>query len=160
MTSLEYFDNSQDWGMFASCLHRCSPSSFLVKLTSGYLMLKSLTTVSSLVWVASSSSTRVSSVWALLLALLELVKLKLSKTWQNHWASMLWFSIALIKWTTEVWEEFSKDLLSLDHGDALMNSTESHCLSCLWQHSKLLLFWAAKRRRGKHLSLLMGTLLK
>ena len=57
MTSLEYFDQSEDWLMFANCLHRCSPSSFLLKLTSGYLVLKSLTTVTRirltliLVWI-------------------------------------------------------------------------------------------------------------
>ena len=70
MTSLDYFDKSEDWILFANCLHRCSPSNFLLKLTSGFLVLKSLTTVSSLVWVASSTFLTVSSVWALLLALL------------------------------------------------------------------------------------------
>ena len=68
MTSLEYFDKSEDWVMFSNCLHRCSPSNFLVRLSSGFLLLKSLTTVWSLVWVATSLT--LTTVWALLLTLL------------------------------------------------------------------------------------------
>ena len=73
--------------MFASCLHRCSPSSFLVKLTSGYLVLRSLTTVTSLVVVASSTSRTASSAWALLLVLLvcQLLSLLYEAGWLLVW---------------------------------------------------------------------------
>ena len=58
------------------------------------------------------------------------------KTWAELWESLWWSSTVPIKWTSEVWEEFTKGLRSLEAGDALMSSIELSCRCCRLLHNK------------------------
>ena len=69
-----------------------------------------------------------------------LVRRRRRKTWVKHWESTWLYLIVLIRWTTEVWEEFTKDLHNQGVGDVSMSSIGLNFLCCLLLPNKYISF--------------------
>ena len=51
-------------------------------------------------------------------------RLKQQRIWDAPWESWFTFLIALIRWTINLWDKFSRGSLKLEHGVALVKSAQ------------------------------------